>query len=270
MKHINPKGEMPFLDHLEELRWRILKAGGALLVGSMIGLLLVHQFSVTEILIRPIRPYLENQGGRLAAFSPVTPFLFELKLALLVGIVLSLPIIIWHVWAFLSPALESHERKVVVPSLYAGLVLFSIGVAGAYLMLPLFLRALFKFQSDYLNLVIGANEYFGFVIRLLLAFGVVFEMPVVVMILTALGIVEPSSMRKGRRYAIAIMTVLSALITPPDVFSMTVILIPFVLLYESSILLSALLYRRREGPMVPDESPPEGAEEAETEAQEVP
>ncbi len=260
----NPRGEMPFLDHLEEFRWRVLKSLGALLVGCLVGFLLVHYLSVTELLVGPIRPYLETQGGRLAAFSPLTPFFLELKLALISGVILAFPIIVYQVWAFLSPALESRERRVIIPALYMGLVLFSVGVGLAYSILPMSLDFLFRFQEDYLNLVIGADEYLAFVVRLLIAFGVLFELPVVVMILTALGLVTPDFLRAKRRHAIVAITVAAAFLSPGDVVLITVLMMaPLVLLYEFSILLSSMIYRGRaeENRILPSEEPPDGAVE---------
>ena len=267
MKYDNPRAEMPFLDHLEEFRWRILKSLAALFLAAIVGFLLVHYLGVTEILVRPIRPFLEHQDGRLAAFSPLTPFFLELKLALIVGLILAFPILVYQTWAFLAPALERHERRVIIPSLYLGLVLFSAGVALAYLLLPISLEFLFKFQSDYLNLVIGADQYLAFVVRLLLAFGIVFELPVVVMILTALGLVTPAFLRDKRRYAVVGMTILASFLSPGDVVMVTLLMmIPFILLYEFSILLSVMIHRgrERENRILGDEEPPEGAVEAST------
>ena len=145
------RGEMPFLDHLEELRWRILWSLLALILASVLGFVLVHYLGVMELLIRPIRPLLPDDQ-RLKFFSPADPFFITLKLALVVGIVLSFPVMIYHTWAFLSPALQKHERRVIIPSLYMGLVLFMAGVAMAYfLALPLSLVFLMGFQTDFLE-----------------------------------------------------------------------------------------------------------------------
>lgn len=261
MKHFDPRGEMPFLDHLEELRWRIFKAGAAILLAAMAGFFLVHYFHVTEILIRPIRPFLPE--GKLHAFSPLTPFMLELKLALIVGLVLAFPIVVYQVWAFLSPALEKHEKRVIIPALYMGMVLFAVGVAMAYWVLPVSLEFLFGFQTDYLTNTIGADEYLAFVVRLLLAFGIIFELPVVVMILTALGLTSPRFLREKRRHAIVLITVVASFLSPGDVVMVTLMMmIPLILLYESSILLSALIYRKgEERRILATEEPPENAVE---------
>lgn len=264
----NPRGEMPFLDHLEELRWRIFKALASLGLATVVGFLLVHYLNVFDLLVQPVCPYMPE--CRLAFFSPVTPFFFVLKLALLVGIVLAFPIIVYQVWAFLAPALDDRERRVIVPSLYLGLVLFAMGVALAYaIALPVSLEFLFGFQAENLTPTVGVDEYLSFVVRLLLAFGIIFELPVVVMILTALGLATPSFLRAKRRHAIVAITVTAAFLSPGDVVMVTVLMmVPLILLYEFSILLSAMIHRRRtrtgpdDEPRIHETSePPDGAVE---------
>jgi sec-independent protein translocase protein TatC len=256
----NPSGEMPFLDHLEELRWRILWCLVALGVATIIGFVVVVHFEVFEILVRPIRPYLV--GERLVYFNPATPFFFTLKLSLLVGIILGFPIVVYQVWAFFSPALKKEEKKVVVPSLYFGLVLFCAGVAMAYFwVLPLALRFLAGFQQAFLEPAIEVGEYLGFVVRLLLAFGLVFELPVVVMILSALGLVTPTFLKEKRRHAIVAITILASALTPGDIASTFLMIAPMIILYEVSIVLSRAIHRRRnaEEPMRPSAEPPQGS-----------
>jgi sec-independent protein translocase protein TatC len=261
-------GEMPFLDHLEELRHRLFKILGALVVGVGIGLFLVIYFEgiVMGLLVSPIEPYLD--GGQLAYFSPTTAFMFTLKLGILVGILLALPVVVYQVWAFFSPALEVEEKKVIVPSLYLGLVLFGVGATLAYVfVLPLALRFLMGFQVEYLRATIEAGQYLGFVIRLLLAFGAVFELPVVIIILSAMGLITPRFMREKRRHAIVGATVLSSLLTPGDLASTLLMMGPMIVLYEVSIVLSAMIYRRKrerdEAEVLrPSGEPPEGAVES--------
>ncbi len=238
------RGEMPFLEHLEELRWRILKALVALGVGAAGGIGLVIQFGVLDVLVTPVRPFLE--GEKLLYFSPGTPFFITLKLGLVVGTLLALPVIIFQAWAFFSPALEPREKKVIVPSLYFGLVLFMLGVFVAYRwVLPLALLFLTGFQQGSLEAAIEVGEYLGFVTRILLAFGAVFELPVVVMILSALGLITPAFMRNKRRHAIVGITILASLLTPGDLASTFLMMGPMIILYEVSILLSVMIYRKK-------------------------
>ncbi len=255
---------MPFLDHLEELRWRIFKIMIAVAVGTLVGFVIVHYLGVLEILMRPIRPHLNEEG--LVFFNPSTPFFITLKLSLIVGIILALPIVVYQVWAFFSPALEVHEKRIIVPSLYFGLVLFACGVTLAYYwVLPLALLFLMGFQQAFLVAAIEVSEYLSFVTTLLLAFGVVFELPVVVIILTALGLVTPAFLRDKRRHAIVAITVIASLITPGDLASTFLMMGPMLFLYEVSILLSAAIIRRkkeREGaPLRAAPEPPDGTVE---------
>lgn len=245
-KFFRPRSEeMPFLDHLEELRWRILRALAAVLVGFGVGFWLVTHFDVLQLLIDPVRPFLE--GTRLKYLSPTDPFFITIKLALIVGLLLAFPVVVYEAWAFLSPALTSEEKKSIIPALYLGLVLFAAGVALAYFAaLPVTLDFMMGFQGESLEQAIVIGPYLGFVVKLLLAFGLIFELPVVVLVLAALGLVSAEGLRAKRRYAIVGITIVAALITPGDVVLLTLfMMVPLILLYELSIGLTALVERRR-------------------------
>lgn len=237
--------QMPFLDHLEELRWRLLWSVLALAIATGIGFYLVTQFDVLGLLIKPITPFLH--GSRLKYLSPTDPFFITLKLAILVGFVLAAPVVVYQIWAFLSPALVPSERRAIIPSLYLGLVLFAVGVAMAYfIVLPVTLRFTMGFQTESLEQSIVIGEYMSVVTRLLLAFGIVFELPVVILVLSVLGLVTPEFLTEKRRYAIAAITVVSSVITPGDVVTITVLMmVPLILLYEFSIILSRMVSRKR-------------------------
>ena len=262
----NVRGEMPFLDHLEELRRRIFKAGGAFLLATIVGFAIVHYLGVTQWLIKPIVPFLPQ--GKLSVLDPLTPFFFEIKLAIILGILLSFPIILFQLWSFLSPALEKRERRVIIPALYMGLVLFGLGVSLAYFgALPITLKFLYTFQTDTAIWIIGMNEYLSFVIRLLLSFGIIFELPVVIMILASLGLVTPKFLREKRRHAIVIGTVTAAVLSPGDTMTVTFMLMfPLIILYEFSILLAVFVRKppppEPEPTIQPPAEPPEGAVEA--------
>jgi sec-independent protein translocase protein TatC len=238
-------GEMPFLDHLEELRWRVLWSLLAVIVCAIAGFLLVTRLDVLGILVEPIKPFL--QGSKLKYLSPTEPFFITLKLAVTVGLLLASPIIIYQIWAFLAPALLPSEKRVIVPALYMGLVLFAAGVWMAYeVALPMTLRFTMGFQTESLEQAIVIGAYLSVVTRLLLAFGLIFELPVVVLILSALGLVTPEFLVDKRRHAIAILTVTASVLTPGDVITLTLMMmVPLILLYELSIILSRLVTRRR-------------------------
>ena len=255
---------MPFLEHLEELRWRIFKAAGALVIGTFVGFYLIYRFDVLKLVVDPVIPFLEGDQ-ELIFLNPVTPFFFILKTSLLVGILLALPIVLYQVWGFLSPALEKKEKRVIVPSLYGGLILFALGALLAYeVALPVSLEFLLGIQTDILQPMLSADEYFAFFYRLLIAFGVIFELPVVVLILSVLGLVTPRFLREKRRHALVIITVAASLLSPGDVVMVTIIMmIPLVFLYEISILLSAMVDRKKEEALQPAEEPPVGSVEME-------
>lgn len=255
----NPKAEMPFLDHLEELRWRILWSLLALIVGFVAGLVMVLYFNVVELLRRPA---IEIYGDQfeLIVLSPEGNFIVLLQLSLLVGLVLASPVLIYQAWCFFSPALEAREKRAIVPALMMGLVLFLAGVALAYfIVLPLALRFFVGILSDILVPSWTATNYLGFVVKMLLAFGIVFELPVLVLILSVLGVITPKFLRTKRRHAFVAILVLASLISPGDMINVTLMMtVPLIALYEFSILLSVMIWRKREGSeQEADPSPPE-------------
>jgi sec-independent protein translocase protein TatC len=256
------RGEMPFLDHLEELRWRILWSILAVVVGAVIGFVFVHYFGVMELLVRPMRAAYTDPDFRLIYLSPADPFFITLKLALVVGVILAFPIIVYHVWSFLSPALEKHEKRAIIPALYLGLFLFAAGVALAYFVaLPLTMSFFQNFQAQFLKEQLEVGKTLAFVTKLLIGFGVIFELPVVVMILSALGLVTPEFLRSKRRHAIVLITVLASFLTPGDVITLTIMLmIPLFFLYEFSIFLSKMIWKRKRAREA-EEASGEGAED---------
>ncbi len=233
-------GEMPFLDHLEELRKRLIWSLIALVALSVVGFFLVTECGVLEILERPFNQVLPDEGLRYT--SPTTPVVVTFKLAFVVGFILALPVIAYQAWAFFSPALYEQEKKYIIPAITVGFVLFLAGIAMAYfLVLPLGLRFLIGFQAETLTPIITVDEYLRFATRLILAFGIIFEMPVVLVLLSFLGIVTPAGLRKYQRQALIGLAIAAALLTPADLGTMFMLLAPMVLLYELSIWLVRLV-----------------------------
>jgi sec-independent protein translocase protein TatC len=240
------KGEMPFLDHLEELRWRILWSVGALVGGAVIGFYLLQQFDVFTLLKAPITPYLPD--GKLFITRPTDAFIITLKLAVVLGAIIASPVIFAQLWKFLSPALYAHERSYIVPALVAGLGLFLAGGLMAYLwVLPAVFRILYGFRVGDIEWIITADAYFGFATQLILAFGLMFQLPIVMTLLASFGLVQPKTFRKQRPIALVLACIVAALLTPPDVFSMMMMMVPLLVLYEVGILVSAILRRRGVG-----------------------
>ena len=253
---------MPFLDHLEELRWRILWSLLAVVVGAVVGFVLVLNFGVLDLLINPYYAVMGDEV-KLVFLSPTEPFFLILRVGILGGLVLASPIIVYQIWLFLSPALERHEKRAIIPALYLGVVLFAAGVAMSYyLALPVTLRFLLFFAEGYFDQMLQAGPYLGFVTKLLMAFGILFELPVVIMILSALGLVTPAFLRAKRRHAIVIITVLASFLSPGDVVTVTaMMMLPLILLYEFSILLSVVITRKRRAREIGGD-PPDGTVEA--------
>lgn len=250
------KHEMPFLDHLEELRWRLIWALGALAVGVGIGFWAVLRFNVIKLLAAPIEPYLHGQ--HLVYTHPTDPFSIVMKAAFIIGIVIALPVILYQIWAFLSPALYGHEKRVVIPVLVGAVLLFVMGALIAYFaILPLTLRFLYSFQSATLTPMITATGYYGFAISMALALGAAFELPIVIIALTALGIVRPDMLARWRRHAFVTCLVGAAFLSPGDFLGTTIVMtVPLYVLYEFSIVCSGFVHRRKTrgsaDPMVPE------------------
>jgi Tat protein translocase TatC len=238
---------MPFLEHLEELRQRLVRTLLALVAGFLVGYWAVQRFQVVNLLKAPIAPYLTVTSGKLVVTSPTEAVMITLKLALIVGLVIVSPYIIYQIWGFLSPALYSKEKRLVVPALLAGTVMFVAGSAfGFMVLLPQSLPILFSFQSEGLENLITFQEYFSFVVQLVLAMGLSFEIPLVIMLLTALGIVDPGGLNRFRRFAIVLSATAGAILSPgTDVLSMVLMTVPILLLYELGFVGSWLIHRRR-------------------------
>ena len=242
-----PQGEMPFLDHLEELRWRIIWSLIAILAGFVVGFVVVTTFDVVGILKAPVAPFLAVTNRRLMFTSPTEPIMLTLKLAFGVGMLLAFPVVAYHVWAFLSPALYARERRFVLPAAFVAVVLFLAGAAMAYFaVLPMALKVLFGFQSQSLSPLITADAYFGFATTVVLAFGLIFQLPLVLSLLVYLRIISAQTLVRFRRVAIVLNAVLSAFLTPgPDVVSQVLMMLPVQLFYELSIVFARVLERRR-------------------------
>jgi Tat protein translocase TatC len=240
-------GEMPFLDHLEELRWRILRSLGAIVIGFGTGLWLVQQFHLVNLLKRPIAPYLTGAGGKLIVTSPTEPVMIVFKLGFLVGLVLASPIILWQLWAFLAPALYSREKRALVPALFVGLVLFLTGAAVAYVfVVPQALKVLFSFQTEAIQPFITYDNYFDFVLQVVLALGISFELPLVIIILAWLEVISASDLARFRRFAVVGAFIAGAILSPgTDLVSMIMMTIPLLLLYEVGYAGAAMIQRRR-------------------------
>ena len=240
-----PQAEMPFLDHLEELRWRILWSLLAVILGVAVAFVLFVKMDIIAVLERPILPYL---GGRKLVYThPGDPFSIVMTASASLGIILALPVVLYQTWAFVAPALYQHERRWVVPIFLFATTLFLSGVALAYfVVLPLAIGWLMNFQSASLEPMITAADYFDFAISMALAFGLAFELPIVILALSAFGIVTPQLLNRLRRHAILVCALAGSFLTPGDMIWTTIAMgVPLYFLYELSVALSWVIWRRR-------------------------
>ena len=281
--NLDPSREnnMPFLDHLEELRWRILKALGALVVGAVLCFALSD--SIVQLLTRPyeeavlslesqqssgavraveklVRQWLGLPGAapepdapmadlpparRLQALRPMTYFFISLQIAFVGGLLLALPAIFYQAWRFVAPGLLQREKRLMLPIISLSVLCFSVGALLAYyIVLPLGLRFFLALEPPDMTSQWAADEYIGFVLRLIAGFGIVFEMPVLSLFLAKVGVLTAARMRRIRRYAIIGIFVLGAIFTPPDPVSQILMALPLLLLYEISIWVCKIAERK--------------------------
>lgn len=253
---------MPFLDHLEELRWRLVKSLAALAGSFFVAFYLAWTYfnEIINFAVKPILPLLDS--GKLVYTHPMGAFTIVMQLAGVLALILSSPVIGYQIWCFLSPALSERERKTIVPVLGFAGALFLAGVALAvFVFVPVTAKMMTTLKADALGSMITADEYFSFMILLCLAFGAVFEMPILVLVLTALGLITPQFLGRIRRWAIVVSLVVCEIITPGDAVISTLILwVPVYGLYELSIVVSWFVHRARKKREAAAESIGAGAE----------
>jgi len=233
---------LPLIEHLEELRRRLI-----VILASVFLFSLASYFYASKILALLIRPV-----GKLVFIKPQEAFLSYLKIALLSGMFLSLPVIFYQIWKFVSVGLLPRERKYIFTYGPISFFLFLIGAGFSYqVVLPLGLRFLVdRFSSDTLQSMLSISNYISFVGMFLLAFGVVFELPLVVLFLTKVGLVTPQTLRRRRREVVVGIFILAALMTPPDAFTQFLLAVPLLFLYEISLFslwTAVIVHKKRKG-----------------------
>lgn len=234
--------EMGFLDHLEEFRWRILKSLAAVVVGAIISFIFIDQ--IMELLITPTEKISEQFNLQVLKVQGM--FMVKWGLAFVGGIVLGLPVITYQLWKFVAPGLYGSEVKFILPIIVFTYLSFLLGILFAYfVIIPFSLNFFTSMGYGDVENNISINYYFSFITWLMMGAGIIFEMPIVSFILSAVGILTPKFLRKYRRHAIVAIMVLSAFITPPDPVSMLIMTFPLMILYEISILVSAIVNRAK-------------------------
>jgi len=235
-------GERPLVAHLLELRSRIMRG----LVGLFIVLLALLPFA-NKLYAWLAVPLLDKlpEGGQLIATQVASPFFAPMKLAFFAALMIAMPWLLYQAWAFVAPGLYRREKKLALPLLGSALALFYAGCAFAYfLVLPTVFSFLTKVTPDGVAMMTDISAYLDFVLVLFLAFGLSFELPVALVILTLLGWVTPAQLREGRGYAVVGIFVIAAVVTPPDVVSQLMLAIPMCLLYEAGILAASMVTPR--------------------------
>lgn len=226
---------MSLVDHLVELRNRVFIAVFAVVPGTIVGY--IFSDSIIHILKAP----LPNKGEALITLGLTEPFLIHLQVAVTAGVILAMPVILYEFWKYISPGLTASERKTARPWVPLALFFFLIGVGVAYFILPYASGFLYGFQTADIKLMLTADAYFGFVTTLFIAFGLVMEFPILLVLLSKVGIVSSKLLRSSRRMAILGITIFSAVITPgADIVSPVVMAVTMYGLYEASIVMIRL------------------------------
>ena len=241
-----PGGQMTFFEHLTELRKRILNSLYAIVIGAMVGFYLSQRF--IGFITQPMLEALKSAGldQKLIYTHPAGYLNMMITLGVYMGIVMASPIVLYQIWLFVAPALYKHERKAVTGFLFSTVALFLMGIAfGYYVTLPYVLKFLVSFKGPVVPMI-SINEYFDLILMILLGLGLVFELPILIFFLSLFGIVTPNFLWKNFRYAILVIAIVAAIITPtPDAGTMLVFMMPMVGLYFVGIAVSAFVVKRK-------------------------
>jgi sec-independent protein translocase protein TatC len=240
--------EQPFVAHLVELRDRLVKAAMAVVVMAIVLGLYPGPAALYDLMAAPLVAHLPK-GATLIATSVISPFMVPLKVLLMAAFMLALPVVLYQLWAFVAPGLYSHEKKLVLPLVVSSTLLFFIGVAFCYFFV---FGRVFAFIQSFAPASITASPdieaYLGFVLNMFLAFGLAFEVPVVVVVLARMGIFSIEKLKEFRGYFVVLAFIIAAIVTPPDVVSQLALAIPMCLLYEVGIWAAQIFIRQTRAP----------------------
>lgn len=241
---------MPFFEHLAELRTRLFRAAVALVIGAVVGYVVFEP--VFQALIAPYCELpqalttLEGQGCQVIALRPLEPFSVRIKTSLVIGLLVAGPVIFHQLWRFIAPGLTGREKRLTLPFVLSSQLLFAAGMAFAFFIIPHGLRVLLSMGGESIAPALAATEYLSFVLTMGVSFGLVFELPLLLIFLSMLGMVTAASLRRFRPYAVVGTVTLAALITPTtDPVTLFALALPMLVFYELSILASWYLERRR-------------------------
>lgn len=233
--------EMTFLEHLEELRWRIIYSLIGIIIGTIIAWFFID-FIINEILLLPAK----QSNIKLQNLKPFGQLFLYFEVAIIIGLILSFPNVVYQFWKFIAPALKEKEKKYITSIVLFTTFCFLCGVMFAYfVMLPLTLKFAAQFGSPAIENNFAIDEYFSIILSVIIGAGLVFELPMLSFFLSRIGILTPKFMRKYRRHAIVIILILAAILTPgTDPVSQVILAIPLVFLYEISILVSKIFQKK--------------------------
>ena len=245
--------EQPFVQHLVELRDRLIKIVIAIAIVAIALALYPGPGALYDILAAPLVANLP-QGATLIATSVISPFLVPLKILMMTAFLIALPVVLWQVWSFVAPGLYMHEKKLVLPLVVSSTLLFFIGVLFCYYFV---FGQVFKFIQSFAPKSITAapdiEAYLSFVLNMFLAFGLAFEVPIVVIVLARMGMVTIQQLKDFRGYFVVLAFVIAAIVTPPDVVSQLALAIPMCLLYEIGIWAAQIFIKHTQAPAEPIE-----------------
>ena len=242
----SPGGEMTMLEHLSELRTRLIRSVIAVAVGAVVVWLLFDP--IFDLITEPYCRIRPEDNCTFLATSPLTGFSTRLTLAGYGGLILALPVVLYQLARFVLPGLYPNERRLVIPFVCASVVLLLVGIGVAHLAMPRALEVLLSFGGDRFEAFFAPGEYLSFFVKMVLAFGLAFELPVVLVFLQMAGILPTAVLRRNRRIAVVAVVAGGALITPTgDPFNLAIIAIPMYVFYEISIIIGGRLTRARSG-----------------------
>ncbi len=240
--------EQPFVEHLVELRDRLVKALLAVGVAAAVLFFYPGPGPLYDLLAAPLVAHLPK-GATLIATSVISPFMVPLKILLVTAFLLALPVVLWQVWAFIAPGLYAHEKRLVLPLVISSTVLFLVGVGFCYFFV---FGQVFSFIQSFAPKSITAapdiEAYLSFVLTMFIAFGLAFEVPIVVIVLARLGLVSVDKLKSFRGYFIVLAFIIAAIVTPPDVVSQLALALPMCLLYELGIWSAQIFIRHTRAP----------------------
>lgn len=245
-------GNNTLISHLVELRNRLMKAAAAVVVVFLC--LMPWAGSIYDVLAQPMMLALPA-GSKMIATGVITPFLIPVKVTLLVAFLLALPVVLYQAWAFIAPGLYEHEKKLVAPLVVSSSTLFISGVAFCYFFVfGVIFRFINQFAPTSIMVAPDIESYFSFVMTMFIAFGITFEVPVVVVVLVRMGLVSVEKLKEFRPYVIVGAFVIAAVVTPPDVMSQLLLAVPLCLLFEVGLLVAPLFVRITQAPKETEET----------------